>query len=301
MKALSSNRHEQLMRRATWAAVAVAVLLIFVKVIAFAMTASVAILSSLVDSSLDCIASVVNFLAVRHSLIPPDRKHRYGHGKAEAIAGFVQAMLIIVSTVFLVSAAVNRLMNEQPIEYGMVGIIVMLISIASTAVLVRFQKYVVKETRSVAIAADSLHYVGDLLINSGVIVALLASVYLGWHSADPLFAMAVAALLINSSRKIMKDAVAQLMDEELPDAIRAQIRDIALGHAEVINVHELRTRLSGRRYFIQLHLEMDGSSSLNQAHQVAEEVEEKICAVFPDAEVLIHEDPEGLHAGEIRH
>ena len=288
------------MRWATYASVAVAIVLIIIKTMAYLLTGSVAILSSLIDSFLDFLASGINLFAVRHSLVPADHDHRYGHGKAEAIAGLAQSAFIVGSALFLIFEAINRFSHQQVLENGMVGIGVMLITIALTGLLVKFQRYVVKKTGSIAITADSLHYAGDLLLNLSVIVALILSIYLDWQIADPIFALMIAIYILRSAWVIGKQSLAQLMDQELPDEVREEIKAIALKHPEVLNLHELRTRSSGRQYFFQLHLEMDGELKLKEAHQIANEVEIEICKAFPNAEVIIHEDMEGLHEGEIR-
>ena len=288
------------MRWATYASVAVAIILIVIKIMAYLVTGSVAILSSLIDSFLDFIASGINLFAVRHALVPADHDHRYGHGKAEAIAGLAQAAFIVGSALFLIFEAINRFSHQQALENGMVGIGVMLITIALTALLVKFQRYVVKKTGSIAITADSLHYLGDLLLNLSVIVALILSIYLDWQIADPIFALMIALYILRSAWVIGEQSLAQLMDQELPDEVREEIKAIALQHPEVLNLHELRTRSSGRQYFFQLHLEMDGELKLKEAHQIANAVEIEICKAFPNAEVIIHEDMEGLHEGEIR-
>ncbi len=288
------------MRWATYASLAVAIILIVIKIMAYLVTGSVAILSSLIDSFLDFIASGINLFAVRHALVPADHDHRYGHGKAEAIAGLAQAAFIVGSALFLIFEAINRFSHQQALENGMVGIGVMLITIALTALLVKFQRYVVKKTGSIAITADSLHYLGDLLLNLSVIVALILSIYLDWQIADPIFALMIALYILRSAWVIGELSLAQLMDQELPDKVREEIKAIALQHPEVLNLHELRTRSSGRQYFFQLHLEMDGELKLKEAHQIANAVEIEICKAFPNAEVIIHEDMEGLHEGEIR-
>jgi len=296
----TQDESEKLMHWATYASVAVAIVLIIIKIMAYLLTGSVAILSSLIDSFLDFLASGINLFAVRHALVPADSDHRYGHGKAEAIAGLTQATFIVASSVFLIFEAINRFSHQQAVENGMVGISVMVITIMLTVLLVKFQRYVVKKTGSIAINADSLHYVGDLLLNLSVIVALILSVYFDWQMADPIFALLIALYILKSAWEIIKQSLSQLMDQELPDALREQIKAIALRHPEVRNLHELRTRSSGRQYFIQLHLEMDGELKLKEAHQIANEVEIEICKAFPNAEVIIHEDMEGLHEGEIR-
>ena len=296
----TQDENGKLMRWATYASVAVAIVLIIIKIMAYLLTGSVAILSSLIDSFLDLIASGINLFAVKHALVPADHDHRYGHGKAEAIAGLTQAAFIVGSSLFLIFEAINRFSHPQVVENGMVGIGVMVITITLTALLVKFQHYVVKETGSIAINADSLHYVGDLLLNLSVIAALILSVYFDVQMADPVFALLIAAFILKSAWEIVKQSLTQLMDQELPDTLREEIKAIALQHPEVRNLHELRTRSSGRQYFIQLHLEMDGELKLKEAHQIANEVENEICKAFPNAEVIIHEDMEGLHDGETR-
>ena len=296
-KTLTDSR---LMRMATYASISVAITLCIVKIAAWLATGSVAILSSLVDSFLDLLTSAINLVAVHHALMPADREHRYGHGKAEAIAGLAQAAFIAGSSVFLTFEACARLLRPQAVENGVIGIAVMAFSIVLTLALVRFQRYVIRRTQSVAIAADSLHYASDLLLNASVIIALVLGMYWGWHFADPVFALLVAGVILGSAWQIGKQALVQLMDQELPTEVREEIKSLALLHPQVMNLHELKTRRSGRQYFIQLHLEMDGELKLREAHQIASEVEAAICEAFPNAEVIIHQDMEGLDDGESR-
>lgn len=294
------GKNEKLMRWGTYVSVMAALIMIIIKAIAYLMTSSVAILSSLVDSLLDLITSTVNLFAVRHALEPADREHRYGHGKAESIAGLVQAAFISGSSVLLIFEVASRLLHKQAIENGIVGIAVMIMTIVITALLVKFQRYIVNRTGSIALKADSLHYTGDLLFNLGVIISLVLSTYFGWYITDPLFALIVVFVLFKGAYEVTKQSLAQLMDEELSDDIREQIRTIALHHPNVINLHELRTRSSGRKYFIQLHLEMDGELKLREAHQIACDVEHSIYEAFPNAEIIIHQDMEGLEVQETR-
>ncbi len=300
VKPADIRTHGPLMRCATYAAVGVAIILCIIKIAAWLLTGSVAILSSLVDSLLDLIASGINLVAVRHALTPADHEHRYGHGKAEAIAGLAQAAFITGSSVFLIFEACNRLLHPQAVENSAIGIAVMILTIVLTLLLVQFQRYVIKRTHSVAISADSLHYKGDLLLNASVIVALMLEAYWGWQFADPIFAVLVAGFIFRSAWLIGKQSLAQLMDQELPDAVREEIKSLALLHPQVLNLHELKTRSSGRQHFIQLHLEMDGDLKLREAHQIASDVETAIRASFPNTEVIIHQDMEGLDEGESR-
>ncbi len=284
----------RLMRRAAYAAVAVAGVLILAKLVAWTLTGSVAMLSTLIDSMLDALASGVNLFAVHHATQPADREHRFGHGKAEAIAGLGQAAFVTGSAVFLLFAAGHRLFDPVPIGSGTVGIAVMLFSIAMTVGLVTYQRKVIRRTGSVAISADSLHYLGDVLVNVGVIVSLLLAAGLGLALADPIFGIAIALYILSNAWVIAREALDILMDRELDDEDRQRIVDIARSHPEVLALHDLRSRRSGTRAFIQVHLEMDGALSLYRAHAIADQVEAEILEAFPNAEVIIHQDPAGI-------
>ena len=290
----SDNTKALLMRRATWASVSVAFILIGIKSFAYIMTGSVALLSSLIDSLLDALASVINLLAVRHSLTPADQEHRFGHGKAEALAGLGQAAFITGSSVFLVFEALNHLINPRPVQHGFIGIVVTAVSLVLTIGLLIYQKHVVDRTGSIAIQADSIHYLSDIVLNLSVFAALVLSAYLGLPLADPVFALGIAAYVIHSAWTIVRNAFDQLMDRELPDADRQRILLIATGHREVRDLHELRTRMAGQDLFIQLHLVLDNGISLLNAHRIADEVEAELRQAFPNADILIHQDPEGV-------
>jgi ferrous-iron efflux pump FieF len=282
------------MRQATYASVTVAVTLIAAKWVIWEMSDSVALLSSLIDSSLDVMASLISLFAIRQALMPPDKEHRFGHGKAESLAALGQSLFVGGSAVFLVFEAGGRVLRPQEIDHGIAAISVMVLSLILTFVLVQFQRFVIKETGSMAIAADSLHYSADLLVNGGIIIGLIAVTALGWTLADPLIALAVAFYLIVTAWRIALRAMDMLMDRELDDDARAEIRSIILSHPAVKSMHDLRTRSAGVNSFIQFHLELDGDLSLSDAHQISDEVEKLISAKFENAEILIHEDPEGL-------
>ncbi len=293
-KQMDRDGAARLMRIATYAAVGVASTLIAVKFVAWLMTDSVSLLSTLIDSLLDVAASTVNLLAVRHALEPADKEHRFGHGKAESLAGLAQAAFISGSAVFLLLQAGERLYNPVAIENTHIGYAVMVFSIVATLGLVLFQKYVAKRTQSLAISADSAHYTMDVLVNLSVILSLFLASELGWVIADPLFAIAIAFYILRGAYEIGIEAYQVLMDRELPDEDRAKIRELALKHPLVISMHDLRTRQSGPDVFIQMHLEMRGELSLLEAHDVAEDVMYKVQAAYPRAEVLIHQDPMGV-------
>ena len=282
------------MRGATYAAVAVAGLLIAVKMGAWLLTDSVSMLATLVDSMLDAAASLVNLYAVRQALQPADREHRFGHGKAEPLAGLGQSAFIAGSAVFLLIEAGQRFWQPQAVEHGTIGIGVMVFSIVVTFALVAFQSRVIRRTKSLAISADSLHYRGDLLVNAGVILALVAAGEFGLRYADPVIGGAIAAYIVWNAWQIFSGSLNHLMDREFDDADRDRIKGLVLSHPEVLALHDLRTRTSGRDSFIQLHMELHGSMSLLRAHDVSDEVEIQIRRAFPGAEVIIHQDPFGL-------
>jgi len=285
---------DRLRRYATYASVSVAAILIAAKLAAYLMTESVSILSSLIDSSTDLMASIVTLLGVRHALRPPDAHHRYGHGKAEALAALSQAAFIGGSAVLLSVEAVRRLFHPEPVSEGTVGIAVMILSIALTAGLLSFQRRVQIATGSVAIGADRLHYSGDLLMNGAVILAILLTGWTGIAAFDPLFGLGIAAFLLYGAKGVASDALNVLMDRELPEAERVRIAALVMEEPGARGLHDLRTRNAGTGSFIELHLELDGDLTLTAAHEVADRVELRLRAAYTNAEVLVHQEPAGL-------
>jgi ferrous-iron efflux pump FieF len=276
------------------ASVSVAAVLICAKLAIWIVTGSVAILGSLVDSGLDAIASIVTFISVRQAAHPPDRAHRYGHGKAEAIGAFVQAGFVLGSAFFLANEAIRRLIDPQAIEQSRLGVMVLLLAILLTAGLIGFQRFVIRRTGSIAIAADSLHYRSDLFMNLAVIAALLLIEATGWPMIDPLCGLGVVLVLLYGAVGVARHALDMLMDRELPAESRTRIRKLALSHPRARDVHDLRTRRAGSDVFIELHLELEADLNLEQAHEITHEVEGRIRAAFPDADILVHQEPAGL-------
>ena len=283
-----------LVRRASEASVVVALLLIASKLYAYWVTDSVAMLSSLMDSALDAAASLLNLLAIRHAQAPADRGHRFGHGKAEPLAGLGQAAFIAGSSVFLVLEAGHRFVSPVPVANSLIGIAVSGFSIIATLALVTYQRHVMRRTRSLAVSADSLHYQGDLLLNGSVIAALALGYVVPWPYFDPIFGLLIGVFILSSAWSILRQSLQALMDHELPDADRQAIRDICCAHPDVTGVHDIRTRAAGQDIFIQLHLELDGTLPLLRAHEIADGVEEAIRQRFPGAEVIIHQDPKQI-------
>lgn len=283
-----------LMRLATQAAVASALLLIAVKTWAYLRTDSVALLSSLADSALDLLASGLNLIAVRVALAPADEQHRFGHGKAEPLSGLGQAAFVAGSAVLIIVQAISRLYDPAPVADAAFGIGVTVFSMAVTLGLVLFQRYVIARTSSVAISADALHYTGDLLLNAGVIVALVLATMPNFGWADPVFGIGISVFILVNAARIAVRSVDALMDRELPAEDRARILATAQKHPKVKRVHELRTRSSGLQKFIQMHIVMDPRLTLLEAHRICDDVEKALEADFPGADIIIHEDPEGI-------
>lgn len=286
-----SREHGRLMRLASGAALATALVLIAAKAFAWWLSGSVSLLAGLTDSLLDAAASLLNLIAVNYALRPADEDHRYGHGKAEALAGLGQAVFIAISAVLVGIRGFERLQDPQEITATGIGVAVMLLSLAMTALLLVFQRHVVKVTGSTAIRADSLHYASDLLLNASILVALLLAAY-GWTRADALFGIAIALYIFWSALTIVRESAAVLMDKELPLEISERMTQLALGIPGVLGAHDVRTRMSGTRWFVQLHLDLPASLTLNEAHDLCEAAEFAIRAEFPRAEVLVHADPQ---------
>jgi len=290
-----------LTQRAALASIAAALLLIGVKSHAALATSSVALLASLADSALDLIASLVTYFAVRVAAIPADHDHRFGHGKAEALAAMGQVALISISAIAIGWRGAERLIAGAPPVRSEYGIVVSAVAIAVTFALVAYQRAVVRRTGSVAIRTDSVHYQSDLLLNLAVVAALVLDQYLGVTGADPIFGLAIAAWLLFGAWRASSQALDQLMDKEWPEAKRMHFLAIASSRPEAKGIHDLRTRSSGTHDFAQFHIWVDPMMTVAAAHDVVEAIEGDLAREFPGCEVLIHLDPEGQvdHPGDL--
>lgn len=289
-----SGRQANLARRAALASVALAVLLALMKLAAAIATGSIAVLSSLVDSLADIVASAITLVSVQISQQPPDPKHRFGHGKAEALSALAQAALVLGSALFVFAEGLQRLVEPQPLRAPSIGLAVMGAAILLTFALLAYQRHVVAQTGSQAIAADSLHYRSDLLTNLAVVISLAVSAPLGWWWLDVGVGVVIALWLAVGAIRIARWAVDTLMDRELSDAERARIDAIVRAHPAVADVHDLRTRRSGVTVFIEMHIELDPEMTVRDAHQVCEAVERELRRVYPEAEIILHQEPAGI-------
>lgn len=293
--------HAKLLRRATRAALATALLLAASKAVAWWLSGSVSLLAGLTDSLLDGAASLLNLLAVHYSLRPADDEHRYGHGKAEALAGLGQAAFIGISAVMVGLQGLNRLLDPQPLGAQAAGIAVMLLSLVMTALLLTYQRHVVRITGSTAIRADSLHYRSDLLLNGSILLALVLASY-GWERVDAVFGLGIAFYILWSALTIVREAASVLMDTEVSPEINENMHRLARAVPGVLGCHDLRTRVSGTRWFVQLHVDLPADLPLRRAHDLCEDVERAIRRTYPNAEVLVHADPlEGGLQGAAAH
>ena len=288
--AQQSSDTDRLLKLTTYASVITAIILIVAKVFAWGASGSLSVLASLIDSIMDAAASIINLVAVRYALIPADDDHKFGHGKAEALAGLGQAMFITGSAIFLLFHSVDRMLHPREIEQVSVAVGIMVFSIIATAILLMLQRYTVKRTQSVAIKADSLHYAADLFTNVGIVVALMLA-QAGWPGIDPIFAILIAFYVLYSAWSIVVESVNDLLDKELPESVQQAIVEVVVSHKDVRGVHDLRTRQSGRNKIVQFHMEIDRDLPLWQAHDVAEVIEQELLLKFPEVDVIIHQDP----------
>ncbi|WP_319784381.1 cation diffusion facilitator family transporter [Oceanisphaera sp. IT1-181] len=265
-------------------------LMIVTKLLAWFSTDSASMLASLTDSLLDISASFINLMAIRYALMPADKEHSFGHGKAESLAGLAQSAFISASAIFLMITGISRLLNTQTVSHAGLGIGVILFSILVTLMLVLYQSYVIKQTNSVAIRADQQHYRADILLNVGVLLAI-GLAWQGFHWADGLFALLIGGYILKGALKIGYDAVQMLLDHQLPDDEQRRIIEVCLSVAGVHGLHDLRTRQSGVTRFIQLHLELDDHLPLVQAHQIVLQTERELEQLFPHTDIIIHMDP----------
>jgi ferrous-iron efflux pump FieF len=291
--ALSHSDRGKLTTRAALASIAMAIVLIVLKAYAAVQTSSMAMLGSLADSGLDLVASLIILLGVRIAAAPADHEHRFGHGKAEALAALVQVILISLSAIFIGFRAVQRLLSGAETADAELGIAVSIVAMVLTAALITYQRHVVRRTGSLAIGTDRLHYSSDLLLNGSVVVALGLDQYAHLTGADAIFGLLIALWLLWGAWSASSHAFAQLMDREWPDELRTSFLAATKEYPLLAGLHDLRTRSSGTHYFAQFHVWVPGDWTVQQAHDRLDAIEEELQQRFPGTEILIHVDPEG--------
>lgn len=290
---MSSEQRSSLTARAALASTAMAIFLIGLKAWAAVQTSSMAMLGSLADSTLDLVASLVVLLAVRVAAQPADREHRFGHGKAEALAALVQVIIITLSAIFIGFRSIQRIVQGATTSDAELGIGVSVVAIVFTFALIAYQKHVVRRTGSIAIATDRLHYASDLLLNGSVILALGLEQFAHLVGSDAVFGLLIAVWLAWGAWRSSTHALAQLMDREWPDEERERFLAAARTFAELDGLHDLRTRSSGTHSFVQFHVWVPADWTVQEAHDRMDRVEQQLEEQFPNTEILIHLDPEG--------
>ena len=293
------HAHGNLTTRAAIASVSMALFLLTLKIFAAAETGSVALLGSLADTAFDVLASLLTLFSVRYAAMPADDDHRFGHGKAEALSALIQVMLIVISASLIGWRAFVRLGSGEQTEHPEYGIGVSVIAIVATLALLAYQRYVVKQTGSVAIHADHVHYQSDLLLNIGVIIAIILDTILGVHGADPIFGLGIAVWLLWGAYKAAQMALDHLLDREWPEEKRDRFLAVANRHPEMNTIHDVRTRSSGMHDFVQFHVWFDPNKTLGEVHAIMDEVEDELAREFPGVEVIIHPEPDNHTHGHI--
>lgn len=280
-------------RAVTRLSLAVAVILVVLKVFGWSASGSVSLLASLLDSGLDLIASLAVFMAVRWAAQPADDRHRYGYGKAEAFAGLLQAGLVLGSALFVGWEAVDRILSPRPVINGAWGVGVMLVSIVLTAGLVIAQTRALKLSRSLAVKGDRAHYSADLASNAVALIGVGSAAFLGAAPLDAAAGLVVAVWLLWGAAAVLREAAEHLLDRALPAEMQAEITALVLSDTRIKGVHQLRTRASGPIWLIQMHIDLEPRLTLDKAHAIVVEAEDRILAAYPHADILIHPDPKG--------
>lgn len=288
------TQNATLNRSAAIGSICVALMLVGLKAWASLATGSTAMLGSLADSALDLVASLATLAGVLVAALPADERHRFGHGKAEALAAMFQVMLISISVLAISVRSVEHFLSGARTEAAAEGIGVSVIAMAATLALLAWQRHVIRRTGSLAIATDHVHYQSDLLLNLAVIAALALDQFGGFAGADPLFGLGIAAWLGWSAWRASQKAIEQLMDHEWPAEKKERFLAVMALHPDLRGVHDLRTRTSGNQDFVQFHVWVDPNMTVRDAHKVMDDIEVRLQAEFPDVEIIIHPDPEGL-------
>ena len=286
--------HNSLIIRATIASMITAMVIIAAKLAAWLMTGSSAVLAALVDSILDSVTSLINFLAARYALQPPDQEHRFGHGKAEDLAVLVQSSFFLISGVVVTGVAIKKIIVPEMLDNSDFGMICIAFSLVVSICLLVYQSYVIKHTASNIVKADRLHYIVDLFTNASVVISIFLSARFHCSIIDPIFAIGISAFMMREAWKMFSGSFRNLMDHEFSNEDKKKLREAIMSHPEARGFHDVKTRYSGSKPIIQFHLEMDGKVSLYEAHRIAEEVEMLVIARFRHAEVIIHQDPEDI-------
>ncbi len=298
---MTQSKQNNLKKIAGISSICVAFLLIFVKFYAFWKTDSLAVFSSFIDSITDLFASAISFIAIYFSTKPASSSHRYGYGKAEALSALLQATFVGLSGIFVITDGIKRLITPIEITDTDIGIGIMLFSLIITLLLVLFQNYVAKKTNSLAIKSDSAHYIVDFLTNTAVITSLILIRFFDFIYFDSIAALFISAYLLYNAYTLAREAIDLITDKELDSSIRSRIENIVKDNSEIKGMHDFRSRSLGDIYYFELHLELDGNISLYQAHDLTDKIEKEILKLYPNSQIIIHQDPYGIKENRLDH
>ena len=273
--------------------ISVSLALIIIKVVFGILTNSISILASAVDSFLDVMASSVNFYSIQKSEKPADHDHKFGHGKAEGLAGLFQTFIIGSSAIYLIYLSVSRLLEGENLVAVGWGIAVIALSMIVSFFLTRHIRRVAEETGSLVLSADSLHYKFDLYTNAGILAGLVAIKLTGLNFIDPIISIVIAIFIIWSTKDILAESIDILMDKELPPDTVREIEDLIMRYnPKVKSYHKLMTRNAGSVKFVEFHVVMDHTLSFVESHEIAEQIVREIKEKIGNAEVTVHVDPD---------
>ncbi len=289
-----SNK-EKLVKKAAYVSLSAVISMFVIRLYLMIETSSMSVTASLVDSLLDFVTAGINLFAIYYSQQPPDKQHRFGHGKAEDIAVFAQGLFFGSSGIYIIYLAMQEFIAQKPIETKSSDIILMIGTIIINLAVVYYQRTVIKKTNSSVIKADNLHYLADLLTNLAVISSLIVNFYFKVDFLDKIFGLIIGGYIIFGSYSLLKKSLNNLMDRELEDQERNKITAIIKQSKDVLGFHDLKTRYAGNRVFIQFHVELDGNIILEKANKISENIIKKLSSEFKDAEIIIHQDPFTRH------
>lgn len=287
----TEGNNNQLNKKAIILPIVISALLIIFKIYGFSQTNSVSILASLLDSIMDVVISLINITAIIYATKPADDDHKFGHNAIEDIVGLIQATFIATSALFIVYKATTNFSHAQTITNNIDGIIVMCVSTAALLLIVIYQKIAIKQTDSTIVKSDSLHYTSDILTNLVIIVSLILTTNSKFKLVDPILALLIATYIIYVAYEIGKKCFDNLMDKELEEKELKEIHQIIISQEGVKGYHELKTRRSGNRIFIQAHVDIDKTLSFIQAHIITDKLEDNLLKAYNNSEIIIHSDP----------
>ena len=284
------SKYARLVVMASLSSIMMALLLVMAKMLVWFFSNSITILASMTDSMMDLVTSVINYIAVRFAIKPPDEDHNYGHAKIEALAGLAQCAFISASAIFLLVSSINRYFNPVQLTNIDLGIYVTVLSLILTLFVVVFQTYVIKKTDSQIIAADRLHCQSDLYSNLAIIVSLLICSS-GYEIADVIFALLITVYIAHGVYGIGVRSLNVLLDKKISNHLINDITSIMLATPGVLGLHEMRTRRVGNYIYIQVHMCIDRNISLEEAHAIASTAQKAVLCKYSQADILIHMDP----------